>query len=118
MSKKTVYDLEDRSFTFAKDVRLFIKSITTDFSNIGDIKQLLRASGAIGANYIEANDALGKKDFLMRLRISRKEAKETAYWLRLILECNNLVDNDEGTRLYDEVIQLRNILSSIIIKSQ
>jgi four helix bundle protein len=85
MIKKPVFDLEKRSYTFAKDVRLFIKQVNPNLINVSDIKQLLRASGSVGANYIEANDALGKKDFLMRLRISRKEAKETAYWLKLIL---------------------------------
>lgn len=117
MIKNSVFDLEKRTYIFAKNVRLFIKQISITFINAEDIKQLLRSSGSIGANYIEANEALGKKDFLMRMRISRKEAKETAYWLKLILESNELGNKDEGLRLYNEAIELKKILSSIIVKS-
>ena len=78
------YDLEDRTFEFSKNVRDFVKQISRTLPNIEDIKQVVRASGSVGANYIEANESLGKKDFLMRIRICRKEAKESCYWLRLI----------------------------------
>jgi four helix bundle protein len=78
------YDLEDRTFIFAKDVRVFAKQIPKTLANIEDIKQVVRASGSIGANYIEANESLSKKDFVMRIKICRKEAKESRYWLRLI----------------------------------
>ena len=71
------YDLEDRSFTFAKDVRTLVKRIPKTVANIQDAKQLVRASGSVGANYIEANESLSKKDFLMRIKICRKEAKES-----------------------------------------
>ena len=77
------YDLEDRTFLFAKNVieyaRNFPKGIT--YAEIG--KQLVRSSGSVGANYIEANESLSKKDYLMRIKICRKEAKESAYWLKL-----------------------------------
>ena len=115
---RPIYDLEKRTYIFAKDVRVFVKQISLNLINTSDIKQLLRSSGSIGANYIEANEALGKKDFLMRLRISRKEAKETAFWLKLILDTNELYNLDEGIRLYKEVNELRNILSSIIMKAK
>jgi len=52
--------------------------------NREDVPQLVRASGSVGANYIEANDALSRKDFKMRVKISRKESKESRYWLRLV----------------------------------
>lgn len=52
--------------------------------NKEDSKQLIRSSGSVGANYIEANEALSKKDFRMRIKISRKEAKGSRYWLRLV----------------------------------
>ena len=55
--------------------------------------------GSVGANYREANESLSKKDFLMRIKISRKEAKESAYWLRLIHETNNLKNADEAISL-------------------
>jgi four helix bundle protein len=73
------YDLEERTFQFAQQVRAFVKLLPRTVCNIEDVKQVVRSSGSVGANYIEANEALGKKDFLMRLRISRKEAKESRY---------------------------------------
>ncbi|KKO11314.1 hypothetical protein LCGC14_0017940 [marine sediment metagenome] len=78
------YDLQERTLAFAKAVRVFVNQLPTTLSNREDARQLIRSSGAIGENYIEANDSLGQKDFLMRARISRKEAKETRYWLRLV----------------------------------
>ena len=77
------YDLEERTFGFAQEVRNFIKTIPKTIANIEDGKQVIRSSGSVGANYIEANESLGKKDFILRLRIARKEAKETRYWLGL-----------------------------------
>ncbi len=78
------YDLEERTLKFARSVRLLFKGIPLNARNIDDIRQCTRSSGSVGANYREANSALGKKDFLMRIRICRKEAKETGYWLELI----------------------------------
>ena len=56
------YDLEDRTFLFAKEVRTFIKAIPRTIASIEDTKQPVRSSGSIGANYIEANESLSKKD--------------------------------------------------------
>lgn len=78
------YDLEERTFCFTKDVRLLVKQLPKTVANIEDGKQVIRSSGSIGAKYIEANEALSKKDFVMRIKISRKEAKESRYWLRLL----------------------------------
>jgi four helix bundle protein len=117
---KPVYDLEERTFKFAKEVRLFVKTIPKSVANHEDGRQLIRASGSVGANYIEANEALGKKDFLMRIRISRKEAKESHYWLRLIHETNELEKNceNECLRLMKEADELKKIFSSILEKSK
>jgi four helix bundle protein len=89
------YDLEDRTFRFAKNVRSFIGRIKKNLLNLDDCKQLLRSSGSVGANYIKANESLGKKDFLMHVRISRKEAKESMYWLLLIGDIENELNNTE-----------------------
>jgi len=78
------YDLEDRTLAFAKKVREFVKKLPKTIANIEDIRQLVRASGSVGSNYIEANESLGEKDFVMRIRICRKEAKESRFWLRLV----------------------------------
>ena len=84
MDQLPKYDLEERTYLFAKRVRAFVKRIPRTLCNIEDGKQLVRSSGSIGANYIEANESLGKKDFLMRVRICRKESKESRYWLKLL----------------------------------
>ena len=112
------YNLEERTFQFAKAVRIFIRTLPKTIVNIDDCKQLVRSSGSVGANYIEANESLGRKDFLMRVKISRKEAKESAYWLRLINEANNIENDDEIKCLMQEAIELKKILSSILEKSK
>ncbi|PLX12220.1 MAG: four helix bundle protein [Marinilabiliales bacterium] len=117
MEPKKPYDLEERTFEFARDVRIFVKTLSKTIANNEDIKQLIRSSGSVGANYIEANEKLSKKDFLLRMKISRKEAKETTYWLRLI-ESTNDVNNSTIDNLIKESIELKKILSSIIEKSQ
>jgi four helix bundle protein len=66
------YDLEERTFQFAKEVRLFIKTLDKTIANIKDGKQVVRSSGSVGSNYIEANESLSKKDFVFRVKISRK----------------------------------------------
>jgi len=102
MNKKPeipIYDLEERTFQFAKNVRLWLKTLPSTIANIEDIKQLVKASGSVGANYIEANESLSKKDFKMRIKISRKEAKESAIWLRLILESNDKLPDEKTGRL-------------------
>jgi len=112
------YDLEERTFQFAKAVRIFVKSLPKTIANIDDGRQLVKASGSVGANYREANESLSKKDFLMRMKISRKEAKESAYWLRLIHETNDLENSRDIQSLMQEAIELKKILSSIIEKSK
>ena len=71
-----VYDLEERTLKFALAVRKLVKRIPKTIANREDAKQLVRASGSVGANYIEANEALGDKDFVYRIKICRKESKE------------------------------------------
>ncbi len=112
------FDLEERTFRFAKDIALYVRQSARSVSNLEYTKQVVRSSGSIGANYIEANEALSKKDFLMRVKICRKEAKESAYWLRLIIETNEEGCRQDGTKLFDEATALRKIFSSILLKSQ
>lgn len=109
-----IYDLEERTFKFALDVRLFIQDLPKSIGNKEDGKQVIRSSGSVGANYIEANEKLGEKDLKYRLRIARKEAKESMYWLRLLLEANQNIDEEENKRLMNEALELRKILSAIL----
>lgn len=115
---KPVYDLEERTYQFANNIRLFVKTLPRTVANMEDIKQLVKASGSVGANYREANEALSRKDFLMRIKISRKEAKESAYWLRLISGTNDLQNADLANRLLQEANELTKIFSSIAEKSK
>ncbi len=112
------YDLEERTFQFAKSVSLYIKKFSRTISNIEYGKQVVRASGSVGANYIEANEALSKKDFIMRIKICRKEAKESAYWLRLIVETNSENYTQDGNKLSNEATELKKIFSAILEKSK
>jgi four helix bundle protein len=114
--KPSRYDLEERTFLFAKEVAMFCRDLPTSTSNTQYVKQLLRSSGSIGANYVEANEALGKKDLVLRMRIARKEAKESAYWLRLIAETNNDFARERASILRTEAIELKRIFSSIVNK--
>jgi len=117
MDKKK-YDLEDRTYRFAKNVALFCKKLPGNLLNTKYIGQVIRSSGSVGANYIEANESLSKKDFVMRIKICRKEAKESAYWLRLIVDTNSEEFKNEGLLLQKEAEELKKIFSSIIEKSR
>lgn len=109
------YDLEERTHQFARNVRLLIKKLGKTISNIEDSKQVVRSSGSVGANYIEANESLSKKDFLLRIKICRKEAKESIHWLRL-LDMNSELEGDR-TKLVQEARELTNIFGAIYRKS-
>ena len=112
------YDLEDRTLEYAKRARIFVEQLRKSIQNIEDGKQLIRASGSVGANYIEANEALSKKDFLIRIKICRKEAKESRYWLKLIDTQENAVLDQSRNSLVDEATELMNIFGSIVRKAQ
>jgi four helix bundle protein len=110
------YDLEERTAIFAERSRAFVKRLPRTIGNVEDAKQFIRASGSIGANYIEANEAIGKKDFVMKIKICRREAKETCYWLRL-LDVNGEL-KQERQRLSTEAKELMNIFGAILHKCE
>jgi four helix bundle protein len=110
------YDLEDRTFNFAKASRVFVKALPRTIANIEDVKQFVGASGSVGANYIEANEAIGKKDFVMKIKVCRREAKESGYWLRLIDTGESLVAKRDA--LVTEATELMKIFGAIVRKSE
>ena len=121
MSKKQnskQYDLEDRTFEFARRARAWVKKLRMSIANIEDGKQLIKASGSVGANYIEANESLSKKDFIMRIKICRKEAKESRYWLRLIDTYDDSELEKDRNYLVNEATELMNIFGAILRKSK
>lgn len=114
--KTKIYDLEERTFQFAKCFTLYHKKLPKTVSNIEYGIQGARSTGSTGANDIEANEALSKKDFYHRIKICRKEAKESAYWIRLLIETNDETNKDEGLALFNEAIELKKIFSSMLPK--
>ena len=118
MQNSKQYDLEDRTLEFARRVRIFIKKIPKTISNFEDIKQLVRSSGSVGANYIEANEALSKKDFIFRSKVSRKESKESRYWLRLLDLNGDEKLEEERKVLIQESTEIMNIFGAIIRKCE
>lgn len=113
--RKHNFDLEDRTTEFARKIIKLCKQLPRNPINDRIIGQIVGSAGSVGANYREANDALGKKDFVHRLKISRKEAKETCHWLILLKEANPEKEK-EIQSFQKEASELRNILSSIIDK--
>lgn len=117
MAKGAHYDLEERTARFAERCRDFARSLRRTIPNTEYGRQLIRSSGSQAANYIEANESLSRKDFMMRIKICRKETKESCLWLWL---CDEIQDYDlktEQQALLQEAIELRRIFSAILAKS-
>jgi len=110
------YDLEDRSQIFAQRCRRFVRTLPRDVTYSEDGKQLVRSSGSVAANYIEANEAISKKDCIHRMRISRKEAKESYMWLKILDLHRDSKQDEERKSLQQEALELTRIFSSIITK--
>jgi four helix bundle protein len=113
-----VYDLKEQTYRFAQRVRSFVKRLPRTVCNIEDAKQLVRSSGSVGANEIEANEALSKKDFVLRIKIARKEAEESRYWLRLVETGTQIELHEACASLVQEATELTNILGAIVRKSE
>jgi len=109
-------NLEERAAQFAEQTRCFVRQLPRTIANIEDAKQLVRASGSVPANCIEANEALGAKDRLMKFRICRKEAKECQLWLRLLNTQGGAALDTERTLLRQEAHELKLIFNAIIRK--
>ena len=111
-----IRNIEDRCAEFARRIRLFTRSLPHTVANVEDVKQLIRSSGSVPANCIEANEALGNKDRVMRFRISRKEAKESQLWLRLLNTGEAPALDTERQALWQEAHELKCIFTAIIKK--
>ena len=115
MGNSRGFDLEDRTTEFAKRVVRLCTSLSKNSINNRLAGQAVGSAGSVGANYREANDALGKKDLIMRMKIARKEAKEVMHWLELIEEANPEIKS-RMHEIKQESLEIKNILSSIISK--
>lgn len=119
MADGAEYDLEERTFQFALSIRRCIAGRKWSREQWTDVDQLLRSSGSVAANYIEANNAVSKPDFLLRIRIPKKEASETRLWLRLLGETSSDDTLKQTLRqLYRESDELSRILATILRNSQ
>ncbi len=114
-NKKT-YDLEDRTLSFSKNVIAFVGGLPKTIANLEVAKQLVRSCGSVGANYIEANESLSKKDFAMRIKICRKEAKESRYWLSLVEIKDGNAENIRQS-LITEATEFTKIFGAIVEKT-
>lgn len=113
------YDLEERTAKFADQIRTFVQKIPKNDCNSKDKQQLIRSSGSVAANYIEANNALGKGDFIMRIRICLKEAKESKLWLMLLrIPTETAIVENERQFLRSEADQFVRIFSTILKRVQ
>ena len=110
------FDLENRTFDFANDCKEFLKGINKSIHNIEYYKQLIRSSGSVAANFIEANESFSRSDFSHRIKICRKEAKESRLWLKLV----DVSDEMEATRsqLIQEATELMRIFGAILEKTK
>ena len=109
-------DLEERTAVFAENIRNFVRYLPRTISNFEDVKQLVRASGSVAANCIEANEALGDKDRVMKFRTCRKEAKECQLWIRLLNVGIEAERRQQQAELRQEAHELKLIFSSIVKK--
>lgn len=110
------YDLEERTAVFAERIRDFCLRLPKNYANQQYIPQLIRAGSSPGANYIEANESIGDKDFVMKIKTCRREAKETMYWLRLVLVNDTVELNVERSSLQQEAKELVLIFNAIVKK--
>lgn len=115
-SNSKQYDLEERCLSFAKRINEYLRKLPKDIPNIENGKQLARSGGSVGANYIEANESISKKDFRMRIKISKKEVKESRFWLMLTNPSREQLEEKEY--LIQEATELMKIFGSILEKSK
>lgn len=108
------YNLEERTFEFARSCKEFLKKIEKSIHNIEYYKQLIRSSGSVAANMIEANEGFSRNDYSHRIKICRKEAKESILWLRLLDVTEQLEQSREG--LKQESTELMKIFGAILEK--
>lgn len=115
------FDIYDRALEFAARVARFVDRLPKTQAALVYGKQLIEASGSIGANIEEADGALTKKDFVNKMGISRRESRESRHWLRLIEKVGLVINQDDKKELdwlIGESTELLLILSSIINKTK
>ena len=115
-TEKKIYDLEERTARFAERVRDLCLKLPVNTANSQYLPQLIRAGSSPAANYIEANETIGEKDFKMKIKTCRRESKESAYWLRLIITDGSKPQEDERSALRNEAREFIFIFTAILKK--
>jgi len=113
-----IYDLEERTAVYAERVRNFCLKLPKNMANAEYIPQLIRSGSSPGANYIEANESIGDKDFKMKIKTCRREAKESAYWLRLVITDASTAQENERLSLRQEAKEFILIFTAILKKRE
>lgn len=109
-------ELSERTYWFARDVRKWVNQLDLSLASREDAKQVVRSSGSVAANYLEAQEGSSRKDFFYRIKMCRKEARESQLWLELLAEAESNENEEELDRLIDEANQLTRIFASIANK--
>ena len=117
-NQSKVYDLEERTALYAERVRDFCLKLPKNAANTEYLPQLIRSGSSPGANYIEANESIGDKDFKMKIKTCRREAKESAYWLRLVITGGSVEHENERVYLRQEARQFILIFTAILKKRE
>jgi four helix bundle protein len=110
------FDLEDRTSRFAERVRDFCLKLPKNQANNEYVPQLIRSGSSPGANYIEANEGIGGKDFIMKIKTCRREAKESGYWLKLVITDGSSKEEEERSALRQEAREFVLIFTAILKK--
>lgn len=103
----------ERTFKFALQTRQFVNRLPRSLANYEDVRQLVRLSGSVAANYLESQEGLSRKDFFYRFKICRKESRESGLWLRLLDLGTDASLFTERDRLLAESEELKKTFSSI-----
>lgn len=114
--KNRKFDLEDRTSRFAQRVRDFCLKLPKNPANNEYFPQLIRSGSSQGANYIEANEGIGGKDFFMKIKTCRREAKESGYWLNLVITDGSTSAEEERAALKQEAREFVLIFTAILKK--
>ncbi|MDQ2862395.1 MAG: four helix bundle protein [Bacteroidota bacterium] len=117
-NQNKIYDLEERTAVYAENVRDFCLKLPKNIANIEYIPQLIRSGSSPGANYIEANESIGDKDFKMKIKTCRRESKESAYWLRLVITDGSKDQENMRSYLRQEAKEFVLIFTAILKKRE
>jgi four helix bundle protein len=117
-NQNKIYDLEERTTVYAENIRDFCLKLPKNMANIEYIPQLIRSGSSPGANYIEANESIGDKDFKMKIKTCRRESKESAYWLRLVITDGSAEQENKRSYLRQEAKEFILIFTAILKKRE